>query len=46
MTGRVAVFVDGENISADHADAIRRIAMQMGSPDILRVYGNATLLPG
>jgi hypothetical protein len=46
MTGRVAVFVDGENIHADHADAIRRIAMENGCPDVLRVYGNATLLPG
>ena len=46
MRGRVAVFVDGDNISVDHADAIRRIATQMGCPDILRVYGNASLLPG
>jgi hypothetical protein len=38
--------VDGENIHADHADAIRRIAMENGCPDVLRVYGNATLLPG
>ncbi|MES2845123.1 MAG: NYN domain-containing protein [Pseudomonadota bacterium] len=41
MTGRVAVFVDGENISADHADTIRVRAERHGQVDVLRVYGNA-----
>jgi hypothetical protein len=44
MTGRVAVFVDGENISADHADTIRVRAERHGQVDVLRVYGNASLL--
>lgn len=44
MPGRVAVFVDGENISAEHAAAILRIVAASGAADIIRVYGNATAL--
>lgn len=44
MSGRVAVFVDGENISAEHAAAILRIVAASGAADIIRVYGNATEL--
>jgi NYN domain len=45
MTTRVAVFVDGENVSADHAPRIRAVADALGSPEIVRVYGNAAILP-
>ncbi|VAV95633.1 hypothetical protein MNBD_ALPHA07-2106, partial [hydrothermal vent metagenome] len=45
MTESVAVFVDGENISAKHATAIMRIAAGYGPATVRRVYGNAVLLP-
>lgn len=45
MSAHVALFVDGENISADHASVIRGIASELGVPDILRVYGNAATQP-
>lgn len=45
MMTRVAVFVDGENVSADHAPRILAIAEALGSPEIVRVYGNAAILP-
>ena len=45
MTDSVAVFVDGENISAKHASEIMRIAARYGPMNICRVYGNAVLLP-
>lgn len=41
MTGRVAIFVDGENLSAIHARAIPSIGAAAGSPDVARVYMNA-----
>ena len=41
MTGRVAIFVDGENLSAIHARAILSIGAAAGSPDVARVYMNA-----
>lgn len=44
MSERVAVFVDGENISADHGAVIRGIAARHGAVDVLRVYGNACIL--
>lgn len=46
MSQRVAVFVDGENISAEYSGAITAIAARHGTPDVLRVYGNACILPG
>lgn len=45
MTARVAVFVDGENVSADHAPRIRAVANALGTPEMVRVYGNASILP-
>lgn len=45
MSEHVAVFVDGENISAEHAPAILEIAAGLGVADILRVYGNAAAQP-
>jgi hypothetical protein len=45
MMRRVAVFVDGENVSADHAPRILALAEALGSPEIVRVYGNAAILP-
>lgn len=38
---KVAVFVDGENITADHAAEIDRISRELGDAVIRRVYGNA-----
>ncbi|MEZ5867106.1 MAG: hypothetical protein R3D46_00905 [Defluviimonas denitrificans] len=45
MSERVAIFVDGENISAGHAAAIRKIAAGHGVVDTARVYGNALTQP-
>lgn len=45
ISERVAVFVDGENLNADHAQAILRIAERFGSPTLLRVYGDSSRLP-
>ncbi len=45
MTDAIAVFVDGENISADHAARIRDIAAGLGTISVLRVYGNANTQP-
>lgn len=45
MSVHVAVFVDGENINAEHAAAILKIAAGLGVSDILRVYGNAAAQP-
>lgn len=43
-TGAVAVLIDGENISAAHADAIMRRAGGFGQMYVRRVYGDARLL--
>lgn len=45
MSGHVAVFVDGENVRADYAEAIGRIAAALGVVDVQRVYGNAATQP-
>ncbi|QBY01761.1 NYN domain-containing protein [Rhodophyticola sp. CCM32] len=45
MVRHVAVFVDGENISASHAAFIRNHAQSVGGLDVLRVYGNACKYP-
>ena len=37
---KVAVFVDGENIAADHAAEIDRLSRELGDAVIRRVYGN------
>lgn len=42
MTTRFAVLVDGDNIGAQHAARIRQIALARGTPDIWRVYADAT----
>lgn len=41
---RVSVFVDGENISANHAPGILSAARALGTVDLVRVYGDAGLL--
>ncbi len=41
---RLAVFVDGENIAADHAAAIWAIASGLARPTLSRVYGDASKL--
>lgn len=41
MKPRVALLVDGDNISAQHADTILANARALGQPDILRCYLNA-----
>lgn len=45
-SARVAVFVDGDNLSHEHAPAIRAHADAAGDPVIRRVYGNIPNLPG
>lgn len=45
MSEHVAVFVDGENISAEHSAEILNIASGLGVVDIARVYGNAAAQP-
>jgi hypothetical protein len=42
---RVAVFVDGENLPADHAAAILALAAEAGPVDWHRVYGDVTRMP-
>ncbi|GGH30028.1 Uncharacterized conserved protein, LabA/DUF88 family [Cribrihabitans marinus] len=42
---RVAVLVDGENLSADFAAEILRRIDGLGRVDVKRVYGNAASLP-
>jgi uncharacterized LabA/DUF88 family protein len=37
---KVAVFVDGENISAEHAGEVDRICRELGEAAFRRVYGN------
>ena len=44
--GRVAVLVDGENISHDFAKEIMQQANQLGTPLVRRVYGNGGTIPG
>jgi hypothetical protein len=41
----VAAFIDGENVSPDHAGAILRALQPLGALDILRVYGNIAQIP-
>ncbi|SNS24656.1 NYN domain-containing protein [Tropicimonas sediminicola] len=44
-SGPVALLIDGDNISADHAPEILRLARKAGELRILRVYGDACKLP-
>jgi hypothetical protein len=46
MERRVAVFVDGENLSPDLAPELRRHAYELGTPFLRRVYGDAARLKG
>lgn len=46
MTSRIALLVDGDNISAAHLGRIRQIAEKLGRADFARVYGNALTAPG
>ncbi|WP_095588868.1 NYN domain-containing protein [Actibacterium ureilyticum] len=46
MTERLAVLVDGDNISASHADRILKTAEQNGRADVARVYLNAQVNSG
>ncbi|MGJ8547250.1 MAG: NYN domain-containing protein [Sulfitobacter sp.] len=41
MAQFVSVLVDGDNISAKHADQIQSTAAQHGTPNVLRVYTDA-----
>ncbi len=43
---RVAAFIDGDNLSATHADSIRKRAEALGRADVIRCYGNAMHLGG
>jgi hypothetical protein len=43
---RVAVFVDGENLSSDHAEGIARVAADRGDVILARVYGDVNRLNG
>jgi uncharacterized LabA/DUF88 family protein len=40
MSPKVAVFVDGDNLSSNHSDAILKIARGQGQSVVTRVYGN------
>lgn len=46
MNERVAILVDGDNISAMLASKIVEIAAHLGQPDAMRVYTNASRLTG
>lgn len=46
MSSQTAVFVDGENIGADHAQRIVAAAQKLGPVCLQRVYGNVALIPG
>lgn len=41
MAARLAVLVDGDNISGEYAEGILGSAHEYGSPDVVRVYANA-----
>lgn len=42
MTGRSALFIDGENIGSQFAEEILDVAQGRGPVDVRRVYGNVT----
>lgn len=42
---RVAVFVDGDNLSAQYAEQILAEAQTEGTVDLVRIYGNALTCP-
>lgn len=46
QTTRVALFIDGENLSSDRADEIVAIVDKLGLRGIRNVYGDATRITG
>lgn len=46
LRDRVAVFIDGENLSHTHAAKIMEVAQSHGRVDLCRVYDNAELIKG
>ncbi|MBL4929291.1 NYN domain-containing protein [Fuscibacter oryzae] len=46
MTFRIALLVDGDNVSARYMPQIMQIAAQSGRVDVARVYGNAQTARG
>src|SRR5690606_9558333 len=44
-SGRIAVHVDGDNLSASHACAVVACATRLGQTVVARVYGNVRNLP-
>ena len=46
MQRRVAIFVDGENLGAAHADSLLEIATELGEIVVARVYGDVAKLNG
>lgn len=45
LAGRVALMVDGDNVSADFAGQLITRSLSLGMLAVRRVYGNAALLP-
>ena len=45
MLDQVAVFVDGDNVGADHATQIESLAVKLGDPILQRVYGDIVRMP-
>ena len=41
MTERLAVLVDGDNVSGAYASRISAVARDHGEPDVMRVYADA-----
>ncbi len=46
LQGRVALLIDGENISCTFAPDIQRLARKVGKPLVRKVYGNASACGG
>jgi len=46
LHGRVALLIDGENISCSFAPEIQKLAGKVGKPLIRKVYGNASTCVG
>lgn len=44
--GRIALLIDGENISPSHAEEILTVARRFGDPAIRRVYGKSEQITG
>lgn len=46
VSRRLAVLIDGDNISSDHADQLFEQVTKLGIPRIRRVYGSSSSLAG